>query len=89
MKMCTQILRINTKVKDFDTIRTMVDPIIKFANEEDIDLSIGINDEDGQLYSECTVIGHSTRYCKALVADVKDMIHQAFHCKLDIIYHAW
>lgn len=89
MKMCTQTLRINTKVKDFDTIRTMVDPIIQFANEEDIDLSIGINDEDGQLYSECTVTGHSTRYCKALVADVKDMIRQAFHCKLDIIYHAW
>lgn len=89
MKMCTQTLRINTKVKDFDTIRTMVDPIIQFANEKGIGLNFYSNKEDGHLYSECTVTGQSTRYCKALVADVKDMIRQAFHCKLDIIYHAW
>lgn len=89
MAFCKQILCINTKVKDFDEIKAMVNPVIEFANEKGIHLSIGINDDDDKLYSECIVRGQSTRYCKALVADVKDMLRQTFHCKMDMIFHAW
>lgn len=89
MAFCKQILCINTKVKDFEEIKIMVKPVIEFANEKGISLSIGINDEDGKLYSECVVRGQSTRYCKALVADVKDMLRQTFRCKMDMIFHAW
>lgn len=89
MAMCKQILCINTKVDDFEKIKSMVKPVIEFANEKGISLSIGINGEDGKLYSECLVHGQSTRYCKALVADVKDMLRQTFHCKMDMIFHAW
>lgn len=89
MAICKQILRINTKVDDFEKIKIMVNPIIKFADEKGIILSIGINDDDGKLYSECLVYGQSTRYCKAIVADVKDMLRQTFHCKMDVVFHAW
>ena len=82
---CKQILCINTKVTDFEEIKNMVKPVIEFANEKGISLSIGINDGDGKLYSECFVRGQFTRYCKALVADVKDMLRQTFHCKMDMI----
>ena len=89
MAVCQQILRIHTKVKDFEEVKRMVGPIIEYANEKDIHLTIGIDDEDGGLYSECIVRGQTTRYCKALVADVKDMIRQTFHCKTEVVFHAW
>lgn len=86
---CKQILCINTKIEDFEQIKSMVKPVMEFANEKGISLSIGIDNDDGKLYSECFVRGQSTRYCKALVADVKDMLRQTFHCKMDMIFHAW
>ena len=89
MAFCKQILCINTKIDDFEKIKRMVEHVIEFANEKGISLSIGINDEDGKLYSECFVRGQSTRYCKALVADVKDMLRQTFHCKMETVFHAW
>lgn len=89
MAMCRQVLRINTKIEDFEEIKRLVALVIEFADENAVHLSVGIDDEDGKLYSDCRVRGQSVRYCKALAAEVKEMLRQAFHCKLEVVFHAW
>lgn len=88
-KFSRQILRINTKITDFEKIKAISQPVIDFANKHDVHLKITVNNEDQKLYSECAAEGRTSAYCKGMVAEVKDMIKAAFKCSVEVIFYAY
>lgn len=89
MKFSRQILRINTKITDFEKIKAISQPVIDFADKHGVHLKITVNNEDQKLYSECAAEGRTSAYCKGMVAEVKDMIKAAFKCSVEVIFYAY
>lgn len=88
-KFSRQILRINTKITDFEKIKAISQPVINFANKHDVYLKISVYNEDQKLYSECAAEGRTSAYCKGMVAEVKDMIKDAFKCNVEVMFYAY
>lgn len=82
MAHCKEVLIINTKITDYKTIEEMIKPIRTFAYQYDIVLVIYFA-SDGKLISNCETDGRTSAYCKGMVAEVKQMIKDIFHCKLE------
>lgn len=89
MKFSRQILRINTKITDFEKIKVITQPVIAFADKHGVHLKIAINNEDQKLYSECAAEGITSAYCKGIVAEVKEMLKAAFKCSVEVIFYAY
>lgn len=83
-----QVIMINTKITDIEVIKTMVQPIIDFANKHDIVFNLGCN-ESNCLISTCEVQGETSAYCKGMVAEVKKMLKDIFKCKLEVLLYAY
>lgn len=83
-----QNVRINTKITDEETIVKMVQPVIDFANKHDIAFEIGWDDNNG-LVANYEVEGTTSAYCKGMIAEVKQMLKDTFHCKIDVMFYAY
>ena len=88
MAFSRQTVKINTKITDAEQIKTMVQHIIDFTNKHDIRFILGC-DEQNKLFSTYEVEGITSAYCKGMVAEVKQMLKDAFKCKLDVVFYAY
>lgn len=83
-----QVIRINTKITSEEQIKTMVQPVLNFTDKHDIEFKLYYNDKN-ELISDYEAEGKTSAYCKGMVAEVKQMLKDAFKCKLDTIFYAY
>ena len=87
MNYSRQDVRIKTKITDEDTLRKMIQPIIDFSNKHGIFFELGW-DNDG-LVATYEAEGKTSAYCKGMVAEIKQMLKDTFHCKIDVMFYAY
>ena len=83
-----QVIEINTKITDVETLKTMIQPIIDFSHKHDIEFQLAYNYKD-KLISICEAEGRTSAYCKGMVSEVKQMLKDIFKCKLDVVFYAY
>lgn len=83
-----QDVKINTKITDEQTIVRMVQPILDFANKHSIAFNLGYDDNEG-LVASYEAEGLTPAYCKGMVAEIKQMLKDAFRCKIDVLFYAY
>ncbi len=88
MNYSRQDVRINTKITDEETIVKMVQPILDFANKHDVSFNLGYGDDKG-LVATYVAEGKTSAYCKGIIAEIKQMLKDAFHCKIDVMFYAY
>lgn len=88
MNYSRQDVRINTKITDEETIVKMTQPILDFANKHDIAFNLGYGNDNG-LVATYQAEGKTSAYCKGMVAEIKQMLKDAFNCKIDVLLYAY
>ena len=83
-----QDVRIKTKITNEDTVRTLVQPICDFAGKHSVVFSIGYGKDNG-LIASYEAEGKTSAYCKAMVAEIKQMLKDAFNCKIEVLFYAY
>lgn len=73
---------INTKNKDMEVIKAKVVPILKFAEKHGYDFLIG-PDNRGDIVCVLGAEGRTNAYCKGVVTELKQMVRDEFHCRLE------
>ena len=88
MNYSRQDVRINTKITDEETIVKMAQPILDFANKHDGAINSGYCNDNG-LVATYQTEGKTSAYCKGMVAEIKQMLKDIFHCKVDVLFYAY
>ncbi len=88
MEYSRQDVRINTKITDEETIAKMAKPIVDFADKHGVYINLGWGN-DGCLVATYEAEGKTSAYCKGMVAEIKQMLKDAFHCKIDVMFYAY
>ena len=88
MNYSRQDVRINTKITDEETIVKMAQPILDFANKHDVAFNLGYGNDNG-LVATYQTEGKTSAYCKGVVAEIKQMLKDIFHCKVDVLFYAY
>ena len=88
MNYSRQDVRINTKITDETTLAKMAQPICDFADQHDAYFNLGFG-SDGSLMATYQVDGRTSAYCKGIVAEIKQMLKDAFNCKIEVIFYAY
>ena len=88
MEYSRQDVRINTKITDEETIARMAQPIVDFADKHGVYINIGWGNDCG-LVATYQAEGKTSAYCKGMVAEIKQMLKDAFHCKIDVMFYAY
>lgn len=83
-----QDVRINTKIKDEETISRMAKPIIDFADKHGVYINLGWGNDDS-LVATYEAEGKTSAYCKGMVAEIKQMLKDTFNCKIDVMFYAY
>ena len=78
----------DTSASGREKIRKIAQPVIDFANKHEVQVTIAKN-ASGELLSECVAVGKTSAYCKGMVAEVKEMVKEAFRCKIDVILYMY
>ena len=85
---CLEKCVIHTKEQDVSTLMKMVKPVVDFANKHDVSFDLSINNNTKELISTCEADGRTSAYCKGMVAEMKQMLKDIFHCKLSVLLYA-
>lgn len=88
MNYSRQDVRIHTTITNEDVIVRMAQPILDFANKHDIAFNLGYDNNNG-LVATYTAEGKTSAYCKGMIAEIKQMLKDAFHCKIDVLLYAY
>ena len=88
MNYSRQDVRINIKITDEETIVKMAQPILDFANKHDVAFNLGYGNDNG-LVATYQTEGKTSAYCKGMVAEIKQMLKDIFHCKVDVLFYAY
>ena len=88
MNYSRQDVRINTKITDEETIVKMAQPILDFANKHNVAFNLGYGNDNG-LVATYQAEGKTSAYCKGMVAEIKQMLKDIFHCKVDVLFYAY
>ena len=88
MEYSRQDVRINTKITDEETIKNRAKPICDFADKHGVYFNLGYGG-DGSLVATYQAEGKTSAYCKGMVAEIKQMLKDAFHCKIDVMFYAY
>ena len=83
-----QDVRINTKIKDNETLIKLMQPICDFATKHDVGFDSGY-DSQGNLVATYEAEGKTSAYCKGMVAEIKQMLKDTFNCKIDVLLYAY
>ena len=86
---CRLELRINTKIKEVEELGKMVKPIIAFCDKHDVALRATYNTVDECLYARIDVEGLTSRYCRGMAHEVKQMYKNTLKCKIDVLLEAY
>lgn len=87
MSYCRQDLEIHTKATE-EEIKSAVKPILEFTNAHGAEFCIGFTDKN-ECISRFAMYGKTSAYCRGVAAEVKQMLKEAFHCKVDVIYNMY
>lgn len=87
MYSCQKVI-LKTKIIDKEIVRELTKPICDFANKHDICFSIGY-DGKGQLVADYKAEGKTSAYCKGMIAEIKQMLKDAFNCKIEVLFYAY
>lgn len=88
MNYSRQDVIINTKITDTETITKMAKPIVDFADKHGVYFSLGMDDVN-TVYATYQAEGKTSAYCKGMIAEIKQMLKDAFHCKIDVMFYAY
>ena len=88
MNFSRQDVKINTKITDEKIIVERTQPILDFVNKHDVAFNLGYNNNNG-LVATYQVEGKTSAYCKGMVAEIKQMLKDAFNCKIDVLFYAY
>ena len=88
MVFARQDVRINTKIKDENELVRLIEPICAFATKHDVAFNSGFN-ADNELVITYEAEGLTSAYCKGMVLEIKQMIKDAFKCKIDVMLYAY
>lgn len=88
MNYSRQDVRINTKITDEEALAKMTQPILDFANKHNVAFDLGYG-SDGSLVATYQVDGKTSAYCKGVVSEIKQMLKDVFHCKIDVLLYAY
>ena len=88
MNYSRQDVIIHTKIVDGETLAEMVKPIIDFADKHGVAFNLGMDDAN-TVYATYQAEGKTSAYCKGMVAEIKQMLKDIFHCKIDVIFYAY
>lgn len=83
-----QDVRIKINITDEETIARMTQPIVDFANKHDIYFNLGWDTNNG-LVATYAAEGNTSAYCKGMVAEIKQMLKDTFHCKIEVMFYAY
>ena len=83
-----QDVRINTKITDEEVIKSKVQHIVDFADKHGIYFNLGY-DNNNRLVATYQAEGKTSAYCKGIVAEIKQMLKDAFNCKIDVMLYAY
>ena len=83
-----QDVKINTKITNEDVIKKLAQPICDFANKHDVVFNLGYGN-DGTLMATYEAEGKTSAYCKGMVAEIKQMLKDAFNCKIEVLFYAY
>ena len=85
---CKQEVRIKTKITDDEAIKTLAQPVIDFANKHEVIITIGYGKEN-ELIAIYEVNGKTSAYCKGMIAEIKQMLKDAFNCKIEVLVYIY
>lgn len=88
MNYSRQDVKIYTKVTDEEMLAKMVQPIIDFADKHGISFNLGW-DSSNCLVATYEAEGKTSAYCKGMVSEIKQMLKDTFHCKIDVLLYAY
>ena len=88
MNYSRQDVRIHTKLTDEATIAQMAKPIIDWADKHGVYINLGW-DNSNCLVATYEAEGHTSAYCKGMVAEIKQMLKDTFNCKIDVMFYAY
>lgn len=83
-----QDVKINTKITDRETIARLSKPICDFADKHEVYFSLGYNAKN-ELIANYEAEGETSAYCKGMVAEIKQMLKDAFNCKIEVLLYAY
>lgn len=83
-----QDVRINTKITNKMTVTELVQPICAFADQHGVSFELGYNG-DNCLVATYSAEGKTSAYCKGMIAEIKQMLKDSFHCKIDVTFYAY
>ena len=83
-----QKVRIKTKITDEEMIKTLAQPIVDFVNKHEIIFTIGYNKEN-DLVAVYEAEGKTSAYCKGMIAEIKQMLKDAFNCKIEVVLYIY
>ena len=88
MNYSRQDVRIYTKITDEAMISQMAKPIMDFVEQHDVYFNLGW-DDNHCLVAVYEAEGYTSAYCKGMVAEIKQMLKDTFHCKIDVMFYAY
>ena len=83
-----QEVMIHTKNKNEKELIKLLQPICDFATKHDIIFNSGF-DESGNLVAIYETEGRTSAYCKGMVSEIKQMLKDAFNCKIEVLFYAY
>ena len=83
-----QDVRINTKIKDNEELIKLIQPICDFATKHDVSFDLGFDDKDN-LVAIYRAEGKTSAYCKGMILEIKQMLKDTFHCKIDVLFYVY
>lgn len=88
MNYSRQDVIINTKITDEETLVRMAQPICDFANKHDVAFNLGFG-VDNSVMATYAAEGKTSAYCKGMISEIKQMLKDTFHCKIDVLFYAY
>lgn len=83
-----QDVKIKTKITNQETVENLVKPICDFADKHGVSFTLGYNGEN-YLIASYEAEGKTSAYCKGMVAEIKQMLKDAFNCKIEVLLYAY
>ena len=88
MEYSRQDVRIHTKITDEELLKQHAQYICDFADKHGVYFNLGYG-ADGSLVATYEAEGKTSAYCKGMVAEIKQMLKDTFHCKIEVMFYAY
>lgn len=88
MAVAQQRVIVHTNIEDDESLAKRFAKAVDFANKVDAVLQAGRNN-DGKVLYIVEARGETSAYCKGVVAEIKQLVKDAFNCKLEVLFYSY